>query len=171
MLKRLVAALLEGVIPGAAVAYGFSTLGLEGAVPMYASVAVVGAVTGLVAGRPIWAKAAKTEAAIKAAAGTFISVVVLYALRKWLPAVRVDLTALGGAAGAIGSVPSAFLPATGVALALVFEIDDAFGKKPAPPHRVRADAGAPLVSSSSPPAEEEEEERREADVARARHRG
>ena len=169
MLKRLLAALLEGVIPGAAVAYGLGRLGLQTPVTMYAAVAVVGVLTGLVAGRPIWARAAKTEAALKAAAGAFISVVVLYALRKWLPAVHVDLTAFGGGAGAVGSVPSVFLPAVGVALALVLEIDDAFGTDPAPPERVRAAAPAPLERSSSPLHDHEEAE--ETDVARARRRG
>ncbi|HVW24798.1 MAG TPA: hypothetical protein VHC69_05480 [Polyangiaceae bacterium] len=167
MLKRLLAALFEGVIPGAAVAYGLGRLGLRTPATMYAAVAVVGVLTGLIAGRPIWARAAKTEAALKAAAGAFISVVVLYALRKWLPAVSVDLTAFGGGAGAIGSLPWVFLPGIGVALALVLEIDDAFGADPAPPRRVRADA--PVMHE--PPSSTSLEEREEADVARARRRG
>jgi hypothetical protein len=119
--------------------------------------------TGLVAGRPIWAKAAKIEGALKAVAGAFISVVVLYALRKWLPAVHVDLTAFGAGEGAIGSVPWVFLPATGVALALVLEIDDAFGADPVPPRRIRAGTEASL---ESPAPELEQDEG--ADVARAR---
>lgn len=164
MLRRLLAALLEGAIPGAVVAYGLERLGLRTPATMYAAVAVVGVLTGLVAGRPIWARAAKTEAALKAAAGAFIAVVVLYALRKWLPAVSVDLTAFGGGAGAIGSLPWAFLPAIGVALALVLEIDDAFGAEPAPPRRLLADAPHEPPSSTSP------EEREGTDVARARRR-
>jgi hypothetical protein len=166
MLKRLLAALLEGALPGAVVAYALSKLGMEAAVTMYAAVALVGVVTGLVAGRPIWAKAAKTEAALKATAGAFISVVVLYALRKWLPSVHVDLGALG--AGAIGNVPWAFLPAVGVALALVLEIDDAFGAdRPAPP-RVRAATEASLPSAAPALGSEEDEE---ANVAQARRGG
>lgn len=167
MLKRLVAALFEGVLPGAAVAYCLSRLGLETAATMYAAVALVGVLTGLVAGRPIWAKAAKIEASLKAVAGAFIAVVVLYALRKWLPAVHVDLSAVGGGAGAIGNVPWAFLPAIGVALALVLEIDDAFGGDAPAPQRIRASASGArdaLVPST-------EEEDAETDVARARRRG
>jgi hypothetical protein len=168
MLKRLLAALLEGAVPGAAVAFALSKLGVETAATMYAAVALVGVLTGLIAGRPIWARAAKTEAALKATVGAFICVVVLYALRKWLPAVRIDLGALGAGAGPIGSVPWAFLPGIGVALAIVLEIDDAFGADPPAPSRVRAGTVASL--GSTPPEPESEEDER-ADVAQARRRG
>jgi hypothetical protein len=168
MLKRLLAALFEGAVPGVAIAYALSKLALETPATMYAAVAVVGVLTGLIAGRPIWAKAAKTEAVLKATAGAFISVVVLYALRKWLPGVHVDLGAFGGGAGAIGSVPLAFLPAVGVALALVLEIDDAFGADPPAPPRIRA----PTDASRAPVAPETASQEDEAtDVVQARRRG
>lgn len=166
MLKRLLAALLEGALPGAAAAYTLSKLGMKTAVTMYAAVALVGVLTGLVAGRPIWARAAKTEAALKATAGAFISVVVLYALRKWLPGVHIELGALG--AGAIGDVPWASLPAIGVALALVLEIDDAFGADPPAPRRIRA-ATEETLPSGTPELVSEEDEG--ADVVRARRGG
>lgn len=156
MLKRLLAALLEGAVPGAAVAYALSRLGVETAATMYAAAALVGVLTGLIAGRPIWARAAKIEAGLKATAGAFIALVVLYALRKWLPNVRVDLGAFGAGAGAIGSVPWASLPAIGVALALVLEIDDAFGADPPAPPRVRAATESSLASPAAPEPEEHE---------------
>jgi hypothetical protein len=165
MLKRLLAALFEGVVPGAAVAYALSRLGVETTATMYAAVALVGVLTGLVAGRPIWARAAKTEGALKAVAGAFISVVVLYALRKWLPGVRVDLGALGAGALPIGSVPWVFLPAVGVALALVLEVDDAFGADPPAPTRVRAGTAGSFAPAAPEPESEEDEG---ADVAQAR---
>src|SRR2546421_7624184 len=93
MPKRLLSALLEGVLPGAAVAFALGRLGAGSAAMMYAAVAAVGVLTGLVAGRPIWDKAAKTEGSLKAVAGACIAVVVLYALRKWLSGVHLDLTA------------------------------------------------------------------------------
>jgi hypothetical protein len=86
MLKRLVLALLEGALPGAAAAFALSELGGgSSALAMYVAAAVVGVATGLFAGRPIWAKSAKVEGLLKAVAGLFISVTVLFGVRKWLP--------------------------------------------------------------------------------------
>src|SRR6478609_1816771 len=135
MLKRLLLSLVEGAAPGLVVALGLSRLGVgfDGAVIAYASAAAVGALTGLVAGKPFWARDAKTEASIKAAAGAFIATVVLFGMRKWLGGVTVDLSALGAGRGAIGAVPEVALPVIGVALAVVLEIDDAFGADPTIP--------------------------------------
>jgi hypothetical protein len=166
MLKRLVAAVLEGALPGAAVAFGLSKLGTAAPFAMYLAVAVVGVLTGLVAGKPIWAKAAKIEALLKALAGAFIAVVVLYAVRKWLPGVQVDLASLGAGAGSIGNLPWVAFPATGVALATVLEIDDAFGADPTVPVRHRVDARADERAGVEPASEEQED----SDVVRARRR-
>lgn len=165
MLKRLVAAVLEGVLPGALVAFGLSKLGLDATWALYAAVAVVGVLTGLVAGRPVWARGAKTEALLKAVAGALIALVVLFGFRKWLPSVQVDLSAFGVGRGAIGSVPWAFLPSVGVALALVLEIDDAFGSDPAPPQRVASGVRV------SPDAPEDAVEQDDSEAARASRRG
>jgi len=165
MLKRTLAALLEGAVPGAAVAFGLSKLGVDGAGAMYAAAALVGVLTGLVAGRPIWAKAAKIEGLLKAVAGAFISVVVLYALRKWLPGFRVDLAELG--TGPVGTVPWVALPGIGVALATVLEVDDAFGAEPTAPvrRRVSPEGGEPESRLES------SDDSEESDVAHARRKG
>ncbi|HEX4338523.1 MAG TPA: hypothetical protein VH062_21610 [Polyangiaceae bacterium] len=156
MLKRLVAALFEGAVPGAAVAFGLTKLDAISPTLMYAAVALVGVLTALVAGRPIWAKAAKVEALLKSVAGAFISVVVLYALRKWTPGLHVDLTALGLGAGPVGYVPWVALPATGVALATVLEIDDAFGPGPAIAPRRRVATGEDVAGHLDAEVDEDE---------------
>ena len=166
MLKRLEAALLEGVLPGAAVAFGLSKFGLGGPWAFYAAVALVGVLTGLVAGRPIWAKGAKTEGLLTALAGAFIAVVVLFGLRTWLPSFDVDLSTFGAGHGALGSVPWAFWPVVGVALAVVLEIDDAFGSDPEPPRRVASGVRAPVDAAPREGLEEDASE-----GARAHRRG
>src|SRR5882672_3482282 len=113
MLKRLIFALLEGALPGAAAAFALSAVGQGGASSapaMYAAMAIVGVLTGLLAGRPIWAKSAKIEGLLKAVAGLFISVTVLFGVRKWLPGMSVDLGAFGAGAGPVGSLPWVALP-------------------------------------------------------------
>lgn len=168
MLKRLVFALLEGALPGAAAAFALSELGGgSSALAMYAAAAVVGVATGLLAGRPIWAKSAKVEGLLKAVAGLFISVTVLFGVRKWLPGVSVDLGAFGAGAGPVGDLPWVILPAIGVALAIVLEIDDAIGADPVPaPRRVKAEGDALRVEVSP-----EDEEGASSDDTRAHRRG
>jgi len=168
MLKRLVFALLEGALPGALAAFALSSIGVAGsALAMYAAVAAVGVLTGLLAGRPIWANGAKIEGLLKAVVGLFISVTMLFGVRKWLPGVSVDLGAFAGS-GPIGSVPWIILPAIGVAYAIVLEIDDAIGADPPPaPRRVREEPGSLRIEEAAP----EDEEAAASDDTRARRRG
>lgn len=168
MLKRLVSALLAGALPGAAAAFALSELGGAGSsFAVYAAAAMVGVLTGLFAGRPIWAKSAKVEGLLKSVAGLFISVTVLFGVRKWLPGVTLDLGAFGAGSGPIGNLPWVVLPAIGVALALVLEIDDAIGADPVPvQRRVKVEQDALRVETSP-----EDEEGASSDDARARRRG
>ena len=172
-MKRLVLALLEGALPGAATAFALSELGAANQAPaVYAAAAVVGILTGLFAGKPIWAKGAKVEGSLKAVAGLFISVTMLFGVRKWLPGMSLDLAALGAGVGPVGSQPWVILPAIGVAYALVLEIDDAIGADPVPtpPRRVQAQIAEtdPLRVDASLG---EEEEGASSDDARAHRRG
>jgi hypothetical protein len=154
MLKRLVFALLEGALPGVLAAFALSSVGAAGsALAVYAAAAAVGVLTGLLAGRPIWAKGAKVEGSLKAVVGLFISVTMLFGIRKWLPGV---------------SVPWMVLPGIGVAYAIVLEIDDAIGADPPPaPRRIREEPGSLRVET----AQEEDEEGAAGDDTRARRRG
>jgi hypothetical protein len=171
MLKRLVFALLEGALPGVLAAFVLSSVGAaSSALAVYVAAAVVGVSTGLLAGRPIWAKSAKIEGALKAVVGLFISVTMLFGIRRWLPGVSVDLGAIAAGSGPIGSVPWIVLPGLGVAYAVVLEIDDAIGADPAPaPQRVRDDPDSLRVETET--AQEEDEEGAAADDSRARRRG
>lgn len=128
MLRKILLGLLEGAVIGVFVFALVSRLHLEwGALVIFGAAALVGALVGLVAGKPIWAREAKLEASLKSLAGAFMSVTALYGARKWLGGVRVNLEVLGGNSGALGQVPAAALPVIGALLGFVFQIDDALG--------------------------------------------
>jgi hypothetical protein len=129
---------------------------------VYAAAAAVGILTAIVAGKPVWARAAKVEALLKAVVGAFIAVTSMFGIRKWLPGVTLDLSRIGAGAGAVGDLPRVALPLVGMALALVFEVDDAFGPE------VSVHAPRPMRAGSADSSEahhEPEEESRGRDRA------
>jgi hypothetical protein len=126
MLRRLLLGLVEGLAIGLALgvacARGFG-LGAVSSVVALLLGAIAGFAIGLVAGRPIWARDAKTEALLKGAAGALGGILLSVALRRWL-SVAVDLSAFSLGAGPAGQLPVLALPAITTALALFFELDD-----------------------------------------------
>jgi len=136
MVKKAVLGLVEGALIGGVVF--FALLRLHAAwspVVAYAAAALVGALVGAVAGKPIWAREARLEGLLKSLAGAFIAVTAMYGARKWLMGLEVSLEALGGGAGPIGEVPGAALPSIGAGLGFVFQMDDAFGGDGPPPRQ------------------------------------
>ena len=126
MLKRLTVGLIEGLVLGALMALvTIKVLGLASfaGVIAYLIAVVVGALTGLVAGKPIWAREAKIEAGLKAFVGALLSAVLLWMLRRFAQ-VDVDLGAFGAGAGKIGELPAVSLPLIATALSLLFELDN-----------------------------------------------
>ncbi len=126
MLKRLIVGLILGSLIGAAVASVFvQGLGMAlfpNAFIAYAAAAAVGVVTGLVAGKPIWAADGKIEAGLKAFFGILLGIGGMFALR-WLNT-SVDLTMLKAGEGTIGVLPAASLPIIAVVLSVFYEIDN-----------------------------------------------
>lgn len=126
MLKRLTVGLIEGLVLGAVMALvTIKVLGLAsfaGAIAYLVAV-VVGALTGLVAGKPIWAPGAKIEAGLKAFVGALLAGGLLWMLRRFAQ-VDVDLGAFGAGAGKIGELPAVSLPLIATALSLLFELDN-----------------------------------------------
>jgi hypothetical protein len=124
MLKRAVIGLAKGLLVGGALGAGLA-MGLGVAVfpawLAYVMALVTGAATGLVAGKPIWAKDARIEAGLKAVAGAIVGTLAMFGVRQWL-GVSVDLGELGK--GALGDLPLTALPMVATALALFFEIDN-----------------------------------------------
>jgi hypothetical protein len=178
MLGRLifgfVLGLLVGVIAAAGLVVGLKMTVFAGGAAIlfaYLAAAAVGAVTGLVTGKPVWAANAKVEASIKAFFGALLGAGALFALRQWAGSVAIDLGAYGpGGPAAIGSLPAAALPLIAATLGALFGLDntndpegDADAKKAGARKRVAASADrGPRVSAVSAAGVEEDDAEQDA---------
>ncbi|HEY1535007.1 MAG TPA: hypothetical protein VGF76_13365 [Polyangiaceae bacterium] len=126
MLRRLLLGLVEGLVIGLALGVG-SARGLGLSAPGGVVLALLGAgagfLVGLVAGRPVWARDAKTEALLKASVGALVGAGLSFAAAHWLK-VPLDLSAFQLGVGPAGMLASATLPLVATVLALLFELDD-----------------------------------------------
>jgi hypothetical protein len=179
MLRRLILGLVIGLVIGGALAFGLVRLGemtfagAGGDMLAYLSAAAAGALTGLVAGKPIWASGARIEGGLKALFGALLAVGGMFALRQWASGFEPNLTALGGGGPLpVGELPMASLPLIAAGLGGLFGIDntevaaDARGTDrggPSTRKRVAASAG-----SKSRIAEVEDGEDAEASPKRAK---
>lgn len=168
MVKRLVVGLVLGFLVGLAVAAalthgaGIAFVGSFGAIAAYVSAAVVGALTGLVAGKPIWSTTGKIEAGLKAFFGALIAAGLMFAARRWL-AMPIDFSFLGGE-GTLGEIPYASLPPIAALLGAFFEVDNT----PEPQGKEASDAPRQRVALDAPREELDEEEPATAQKARRR---
>jgi hypothetical protein len=132
MLRRLFIGLALGLAVGALLAVGLvaglkvpAFDGVSGIALAYAAAAFAGVLTGLVAGKPIWAPSAKVEAGLKAFFGALLGAAAMFALRQWAATWTIDVGALGAAGrGAVGALPAASLPLIGALLGALFELDN-----------------------------------------------
>jgi hypothetical protein len=169
MLKRLLLGLIEGLLLGGALAAVLvQVLGMpafEGTFSAYLAAVATGALTGLVAGRPIWRKGASLEAGLKAVAGMALSAGLLFVIRRWLK-VELDLSVIGAGRGTIGTLPVAILPLLSTALSVVFELDNNKEEgRLAPPTKTRVlgeRRADPAVEQASPEETGEAPSRRQA---------
>jgi hypothetical protein len=142
MLRRLFIGLALGLAVGGLLAVGLiaglkvaAFDGAGGVALAYAAAAVAGVLTGLVAGKPIWAPSAKVEAGLKAFFGALLGAGAMFALRQWASPLTADLSALGAGRGAVGALPATSLPLIAAVLGALFELDntgDATSKEPKP---------------------------------------
>jgi hypothetical protein len=141
MLRRLLIGLVLGLIVGglaaAALVAGLHiplfALDTGGIVLAYLATAVTGVLTGLVAGKPIWASGAKIEAGLKAFFGALLATGLLFALRRWVP-FHPDMAFLMPGVSPddvknalVGDVPALALPAVAAVLGGFFELDNTGG--------------------------------------------
>jgi hypothetical protein len=174
MLKRLFVGLFLGAVVGAILAavlvqglgvmsFDASTLGAAGA---YLAAAVVGVLTGLVAGKPIWSQDGKIEAGLKAFFGALIALGGMFVLRQWVH-VNVDLTALKASSGPtdLGQLPAVSLPIIAAILGGFFELDNDSAadkeKKDAQGGSAKASADKKVRVAGEDEAEEAEDEKEE----------
>jgi hypothetical protein len=97
MALRLIGGLLKGLVVGGLVGYGLLAAGLSWGWLAYGAAALVGVVVALIAGKPIWAKDARIEVGMKAAAGAILAPLLLWPVRNFLTmGLPFDPTALPG---------------------------------------------------------------------------
>ena len=126
MFRRLLIGLTEGLIVGLGLAVACTRgLGLStpGSLLLLLLGALAGFVVGLVAGRPVWARDAKTEALLKAGVGALFGAGMAFGLGRWL-SLPVNLSAFSFGAGPAGQLVAVTVPAVACALALFFELDN-----------------------------------------------
>jgi hypothetical protein len=153
MVRRLLLGLSEGLVIGLALGIACArglALASPGGIVAAALGALSGFAVGLVAGRPIWARNAKTEALLKAAAGALGGFGLSFALRRWLK-LEVDLSAFSLGAGPAGQLSAVVLPTVTTALALFFELDDDGDSSPA--ERAAKPAGKQRFGAEQPSSE------------------
>src|SRR5271170_2252281 len=131
MLRRLIFGLVLGLIVGVALAAGLVRLGEAsfaaggGVVLAYLAAAAVGGLTGLIAGKPIWASGAKVEGLLKALFGALMGAGAMFALRQWATGFDVNLSFLGaGGPAPVGELPAASLPLIAAILGGLFGLDN-----------------------------------------------
>jgi hypothetical protein len=127
MMRRLLLGLVIGLVTGALVAAalvaGLGWTEFPNAVMAYALAAITGSMTGLVAGKPIWAKGGQIEAALKAVFGGVLAAAGMFAVRRWLT-MDVDLNVLHAGAGKLSELPGAALPLVAAVLGGFYELDN-----------------------------------------------
>jgi hypothetical protein len=127
MVKRLIVGLILGTVIGGVVAavlvQGLGMALFANGVFAYLAAAATGVITGLVAGKPIWAADGKIEAGLKAFFGILLALGGMFALRTWAN-VHLDLNMLKAGEGTLGELPAAALPIIAAVLAGFYEIDN-----------------------------------------------
>ena len=129
----------------------------------YVAALVTGAVVGLVAGKPIWARGAGIEALLKTFFGALLGAGGMFLLRKFADfPFPLDLTRFGLAAGKTADLVYVALPAVATVLSVLFELDNTDppaekGPRVAGKPAV-AKAGALSAARTEPRDAEEEEE-------------
>lgn len=122
MLTRFGLGLIKGLLLGGLVLAALFFGASWASVPVwmaYLLVVALGALTGLVAGKPIWQKDAKIEAGLKALVGAILAPAALYALRRWVP-----LPQLPAPHAVADEVSVIAFPAVSVVIAMLFELDN-----------------------------------------------
>lgn len=172
MLGRLLIGLVKGLLVGGLLGLGLAKLGFAApiAVVAYLGAALAGVLTGLIAGKPIWAKDAKIEAGMKAFVGALLATGLMYAARRFLTMpFPISLGALGGANASLGEAASSTGTLGGLAmtslasvaglLGAFYEVDnDPSEAEAAPPGSAKKAEGKKRIA-----AEELDEEAEELD--------
>lgn len=129
---RLVLGVLKGAIVGAAVGYGAWKLGLGGALG-FVVYGLVGALVGVVCGKPLWRQETLFTPLLKSIFGFAIGVGLFFGARKILGGMHLAIaTGLGAPDRPLVEVPFLLAPLIGLIYGAFVEVDDGSGSKAAP---------------------------------------
>lgn len=123
---RVIVGLLKGALVGGAVGYGLLRLGWTSNLLTYVACSLVGALVGLVAGRPPWAAETIFTPLIKMIFGGIVGAGLCALGLKFLPSSELALGSLGAVSLQSGPALSLFI---GIVYGILVEVDDA-GSKP-----------------------------------------
>jgi len=136
---RVVLGLLKGGLIGAAVGYGAFRLGISGGVLGYAMCGVVGALVGVLGGRPPWRQETFWTSILKSVFGLLVALGLCWVGHKFLGDFHLAFaTGLGAPDKPLVDVPFLLGPAIGALYGIFVEVDDNTGSAPArggPPAR------------------------------------
>jgi hypothetical protein len=129
---RIVLGLLKGGCVGAGIGYLASRVGLGGGAIGYAVYGLVGALVGVICGKPIWRQETIFTPLLKALVGFGVGAGLFFLGRKVLGGVPLTLDAIPGAAGRpLPEIPLLWGPVVGILFGIFVELDDAGSKKDA----------------------------------------
>lgn len=125
---RLLLGILKGGAVGAAIGFGASKLGISTGPLAILVYGVIGAVVGLLCGRPLWRQETIWTSILKALFGFGLGVGAAFAGQKWLGGVHLPLAFIPGATDhPLPQVPALFGAAIGILYGVLVELDDASG--------------------------------------------
>jgi hypothetical protein len=122
---RLTTGVLKGLLAGAAVGVGAYMLGITGGFLLYVVYGAVGALVGLICGKPPWRQETLWTPFLKAAFGFAIGAGLYYGWNRLLGGFQLPLaTQLGAPAAPMSHVPYLLGPVIGVIYGAFVEVDD-----------------------------------------------
>jgi len=125
---RIFIGLLKGGVLGAVIGYLASRAGIVGGPLGYVIYGVVGAVVGLLCGKPLWRHETLWTPLLKAIFGFGVGAGLNLVAHKFLGAVHLPIAAIPGATEhAFPDVPALLGPAVGMIYGALIELDDAGG--------------------------------------------
>ena len=140
---RVVLGLLKGGLVGAGIGFLAWKMGLSAGIPAYFAYGLVGALAGVVAGRPPWRQETLWTPLLKGMFGFGIGLLLFWGARKLLGGLQ--LPALRSIAGdhPLVDVPVLLGPVVGAIWGILVEIDDSGGAEDRAKARAGGGAGAP----------------------------
>jgi hypothetical protein len=129
---RILLGLLKGGAVGAAFGYLAIRMNIASGTTALLLYGVIGAVAGLVCGKPLWRQETLFTPLLKAIFGLGVGIGATFLARKFLSGVHVPIAAIPGATEhAFPDVPMLLGPAIGFLYGALIELDDAGGSEPA----------------------------------------